>query len=82
MTRQQIIAARAARVSSAASATPSTRPIGPVSTDPRARVQTPVSGLNARKNRKATRLTATQKNSQGRRSEWTYSPFEPRGGWR
>lgn len=79
MTRQQIIAARAARVSSAR---PTVRPIGPVSTDPRARVLTPVSGLNDRKNRRATRLTATQRNSVGRYSEWNRSPFAPRGGWR
>lgn len=78
MTRTQIAAARAHR----AGATGQPRPIGPVSTDLRARTLTPVSGLNERRSRRGTRLTATQRNSQGRRSEWSMSPYAPYGGWR
>jgi hypothetical protein len=32
--------------------------------------------------RKATRMTAAQRNSIGRVSEWNRSPYAPRGGWR
>lgn len=34
------------------------------------------------RNRKAPRMTAVQRNSIGRHSEWNRSPFTPRGGWR
>jgi hypothetical protein len=32
--------------------------------------------------RRSPRMTATQRNSQGRRSEWRLSPYAPKGGWR
>jgi hypothetical protein len=32
--------------------------------------------------RKSAKLTSTQRNSIGRRSEWSRSPYAPRGGWR
>lgn len=78
MTRTQITAARAAR----AGAVAAPRPLGPASTDLRVRTITRVTGLNGPKNRKASRLTSTQRNSQGRRSEWSMSPYAPYGGWR
>ena len=34
------------------------------------------------RNRKAPKLTGTQRNSVGGRSEWRLSPYAPRGGWR
>jgi hypothetical protein len=32
--------------------------------------------------RRAPRLTATQRDSQGRISAWARSPYAPKGGWR
>lgn len=32
--------------------------------------------------RKAPRMTATQRDSQGRLSAWSRSPYAPKGGWR
>lgn len=34
------------------------------------------------RSRKAVRMTATQRDSQGRLSAWSRSPYAPRGGWR
>lgn len=34
------------------------------------------------RNRRAVKGTAAQRNSQGRISEWSRSPYAPKGGWR
>lgn len=36
----------------------------------------------AGRHRECAKLTSTQRNSAGRRSEWRLSPYAPRGGWR
>lgn len=54
---------------------------GPVSTNLLARVTPIGEGGNVR-NRRSPRMTATQRDSEGRYSDWNRSPFAPRGGWR
>lgn len=34
------------------------------------------------RNRRSPRMTATQRNGIGRRSEWNRSPYAPKRGWR
>jgi hypothetical protein len=54
-------------------ARPSTKPLGPASTDLRARTLTVVkpSGVGIRKHK--AKMTGAQRNSEGRRSEWSAS---------
>lgn len=84
MQRTQIMAARAVRANTPAirnrvvrnGASPSTRP----GTDLLAR--TTSTPLRTGRKTRAAKLTSTQRNSQGRTSEWARSPYAPRGGWR
>ncbi len=71
MTPQQKAHAKARR----SGATSSTRPIGPVSTDLRARVPQVIQLRDGSyRARKSPKMTATQRNSEGKRSEWSASP--------
>lgn len=54
---------------------------GRPSVDPLARTAS-VEGVGSVRNRRSPRLTATQRDSTGRYSDWNRSPFEPFGGWR
>jgi len=60
---------------------PVSRNAGRPSTDLAARVVT-VNGTGNVRNRRSPRMTATQRDSTGRYSDWNRSPFTPRGGWR
>ena len=64
-----------ARIAERASARASTSRPGTVGTNPAMRVETIVHARIPVRRSKATRLTATQRNSEGRPSEWSRSPY-------
>jgi hypothetical protein len=64
-----------ARIAERAGARTSTKRPATVGTNPAMRVETIVHARIPVRRSKATRLTATQRNSEGRRSEWSASPY-------
>lgn len=73
----------AARITSTTS---HTRTTGPVSTDLLARVPDVIvlrdSTVKRSKRSKGRGVGTNQRDSRGYRSDWTRSPYAPRGGWR
>lgn len=59
----------------AARTTVTARPVGRPSVDVRARTETSEHLGEVRRSRRATRMTAAQKDSQGKNSAWNRSPY-------
>lgn len=73
----QVVAARAA-----ANGRKGRRNRGTVGTDPASRTVAVAPLYSGDRNRRASKMTKAQRNSEGRVSEWNMSPYAPRLGWR
>jgi len=84
LTRAQKRAIRARRAAAAQQAgrlPGKPRPTTP-GTNPALRPEPVANGAQVPRNRRAVRMTATQRDSTGRMSAWNRSPYAPYGGWR
>jgi hypothetical protein len=63
------------RVTARRTAPVTARPVGTPNTDLRARIDPGTALPTGRRTRKAPRMTATQRDSRGQRSDWTRSPY-------